>query len=147
MENLVQAVVTRCEALVAGLLLPDPVAETLVQVPVFAHALPIATTPDEKGEQCPYVVVRLVGFEESAGKHNPLIRIFGEIYTDGGVAEGMTDLLQLASRLRPLADRGPGNVPGYKLIPPVIWQIGDKETGNQPHPFYQLQADLRFAGV
>jgi hypothetical protein len=148
MEALVQAIVARCTTLVDGLALDDPNTENgTVAVQVFPHALPIADNPGDKAEQVPSVVVRLVGIEEASGKVNPIIRVLGEIHTADGVAEGMADLLILVNRLRPLSDRGPGNIANYKLIPPVVWQIGDKETGNQPHPFYQFQADLRFSGV
>lgn len=148
MNGLVAAIVTRCETLLTGLALDDPASESgSVPVAVHAHALPIAEDPAAKAEQAPYLVVRLIGLEESGGKHQPLVRLIGEIYTEGDVAAGMADLLAVVDRLRPLAERGPGNVAGYKILTPIIWQLGDKESGNQPHPFYQFQADLRFVGV
>jgi len=148
MNTLVAAVAARCTALVASQFFDDPNTEGVgVPITVHAHALPVVDTPDDRAEQSPYVVVRLVGIEESAGKYTSIVRIIGEIYTADGVAEGMADLLRLVDCLRPLVERGPGNIAGYKLIPPIVWQLGDRETGNQPHPFYQFQADLRFAGV
>ena len=147
MNALITAVAARCTALVAGQLFDDPNGGSALAVQVHSHALPVVDMPDEKAEQSPYLVVRLVGIEESAGTVTPIVRLIGEIYTADNVAEGMTDLLRLVDLLRPLAGRGPGNLPGYKIIPPIVWQIGDKEGGNQPHPFYQFQADLRIAGV
>lgn len=148
MNAMVDLVVARCQTLVAGETFDDPnVQGATLPITVHAHALPVVDNPDDKAEQSPYLVVRLAGFEESAGKHNPLIRLIGEIYTEGNVADGMADLLRLIACLRPLVERGPGNIAGYKLIPPIVWQIGDKETGNQPYPYYKFQADLRYAGV
>lgn len=147
MNSLVAAIVNRCKSLVAGQTFDDPTEGVDLALTVHAHALPVVDVPDEKAEQTPYLVVRLIGLEESQSKFNPVIRIIGEIYTSGGVSDGMSDLLRLIDCLRPLAERGPGNIAGYKIIPPIVWQIGDKETGNQPHPYYQFQADLRFAGV
>lgn len=148
MNDIVDKIVARCHALLSGQAFDDPSNEGMqVQATVHAHLLPMATTEEEKREQIPFVLVRLSGLEESGGKINPKITVAGIIYTADGVAEGMADLLRLIGCLRPLVERGPGNIAGYKIIPPIIWQIGDKETGNQPHPFYQFQADLRFSGV
>lgn len=147
MNALITALVSKCTTLVAGLALSSLGDAALVQVPVYGHALPIVDTPEDKEAQCPYLVVRLVGFEESAGKVNPIVRILGEIYTEGGIADGMTDLLLLVERIRPLVERGPGQVQSFKLLPPAVWQIGDKEDGNQPHPYYQFSLDLRYSGV
>lgn len=148
MNALVAAVASRCEALVEGLRLDDPNApDRSVQIPVYVHALPIAETGEDKAEQSPSLVVRLAAMEEHDGRVATTIHIHGELFTEGGVEDGMAALLALVDRLRPLCRRGPGNVPGYKLLPPVVWRIGDKETGNQPHPFYQFQATLRFAGA
>lgn len=147
MNSLVAAIVSRCQTLVTGQKFDDPSGGADLAITVHAHALPVAESPEDKAEQSPYLVVRLVGLEESQAKFNPVVRVIGEIYTADGVADGMADLLRLIDCLRPLVERGPGNIAGYKIIPPIVWQIGDKETGNQPHPFYQFQADLRFAGV
>jgi hypothetical protein len=147
MNDLISQIVARCDALTAGQLFDDPAEGAALPVAVYAHALPIAETPEDHAEQVPSVVVRLIGLEESNNKINPLVRVIGEIYTAGGVTDGMADLLRLVDCLRPLVERGPGNLAGYKIIPPVVWQLGDKDAGNQPHPFYQFQADLRIAGV
>lgn len=147
MNDLISQIVARCDALTAGQLFDNSSGGASVEVVTFAHALPIAATPEYHDEMVPYVVVRLMGMEESHNKINPLVRVIGEIYTADGVADGMADLLRLVDCLRPLVERGPGNLAGYKIIPPVVWQLGDKDAGNQPHPFYQFQADLRIAGV
>lgn len=149
MEALVNQIVARCQALLTGSASDDPTDDSgAVAVSVHAHALPIAETDEDKLAQVPYVVVRLLGFEEQGGKVNPVIRVMGCIYTHGSVVDGATDLLSLVERLRPLVDRGPGaGLTGYKILPPVKWRLGDEDNGMQPHPFYECTADLRFVGV
>lgn len=148
MNALVAKIVDRCATLTAGQTFDNPdAAGDPLTLSIHAHALPIAESPEDKAEQAPYLVVRLMGLDAASGTVSPRISILGELYTDGGVADGMADLLRLVNCLRPLTERGPGNIDGYKILPPIVWQLGDKESGNQPHPFYQFQADLRFAGV
>lgn len=148
MNALIDAIGQRCTTLAAALRFDDP-ADEVVQttLSIHSHALPLATTVEEKEEQAPYLVVRLTGFEDLAGTTVYSVRLIAELFTWGGVADGMEAIGALITALRPLCERGPGNIAGYKVIAPTTWQIGDKESGNQPHPFYECFCELRLAGA
>ena len=149
MSDLITTILDRLAGLVDGHVFDDPAPLGGTTVPILhAHALPVAETAEEKGEQVPYIVARIMGLDQDAsGALVYQVRLIAELYTHQGVAEGMADLLRLRGLLAPLALRGPGNLAGYKVLGPVVWRLGEAETGNQPHPFYNLTADLRIAAA
>ena len=148
MNALVDAIALRCAVLVGALSFDDPADNTSpTALAIHSHALPMATTVEEKQEQAPYLVVRLTGIEDSEGKAVYVVRLIAELFTRGGVADGMAAVDTLITALRPICERGPGNIAGYKVLPPALWRIGDKESGNQPHPFYECFCELRLVGA
>ncbi len=148
MNALIDAIAQRCATLLAGQSFDDPADDTSpVAVNIYKHALPVATTEEEKQEQAPYVVARIIGIEDQDGKAVYVVRLGAELFTWGNVAAGYADLDRLVTALRPLCQRGPGNLSGYKVLQPALWQIGNKESGNQPHPFYECFCELRLVGA
>lgn len=149
MTDLITILLDRLAELVAGEVFADPAPlGTAVVLALHGHALPVAASTDDKLEQVPYLVARIMGMEQdSSGALVYQVRLIAELYTHDGVTEGMADLLRLRALLAPIAARGPGNLAGYKVLAPVQWRLGEADSGNQPHPFYHLTADLRIAAA
>lgn len=148
MNALVDAIALRCAALLAGQSFDDPSDNTSpVAMQIYKHAIPVATTEAEKQEQAPYVVVRVVGIEDQDGKTVFVVRLGVELFTWSDVEAGYADLDRLLAALRPICQRGPSAMAGYKVLHPTVWQIGNKESGNQPHPFYECFCELRIVGA
>lgn len=102
----------------------------------------------EEGEE--YPLVRWLVYEGEFHRQSPSpfkVMVDAGIYTEGTIAEGNAEILQLCQALGKIIE-SPRFAP-YKLGPIVRFSIGtpepeDKNPGMQPHPYYHCRLFLEF---
>lgn len=133
---------TRIETLLAVEIFEDP-ANVSGSVPmVKIGSLDPKRSGQQNDEDFPFVIIRPRAGSSSMREIDMVIQLIAGIWTAGDILAGFTAVDRMLGLLMDLqTDR---TYTPYRLALPISWHLGDKNDGNQPHPYYYLTIELPF---
>lgn len=133
---------TRIESLLAGEVFEDPANAAGSTPLVKIGSLDPKRSGQQNDEDFPFVIIRPRTGSSSLREMDMTLQVIAGIWTSGNVLAGFTTIDRMLEILLNLqADR---TYTPYRMGLPVSWYLGDKEDGNQPHPYYYLTIDMPF---
>ncbi len=133
---------TRIEAILSGEIFEDP-ANALGSIPlVKIGSLDPKRSGQQNDEDFPFVIIRPRGGESSLRESDIVLQVIVGTWTSSDVLAGFTGIDRILEIL--LGLQTARTYTPYRMAMPLSWYLGDKEDGNQPHPYYYLTIDLPF---